>query len=178
MADPWWDLLFFVSGSAAGLPSSSISEKWSEVAQLCMILFDPMDCSLPGSSIHGIFQARVLEWVAISFSRGSSQARDWTQVSHIEGRRFTLWPTRKAPGEALTTMSHSYIFLKHQPLTFQQTCDKFSALLPATSSWEITSKERAPISFTWFSLIGPRKRTWASGCFCRYSLLVCRALVM
>ena len=43
----------------------------SEVAQLCPTLYDPMDCSLPGSSVHGIFQARVLEWVAISFSRGS-----------------------------------------------------------------------------------------------------------
>ena len=47
-----------------------------------------MDGSLPGFSIHGIFQARVQEWVAISFSRGSSQPRDQTQVSHIAGRRF------------------------------------------------------------------------------------------
>ena len=54
-----------------------------------------MDCSLPGSSIHGIFQARALEWVAISFSRRSSQPRDWTQVSHIVGRRFTVWATRE-----------------------------------------------------------------------------------
>ena len=46
--------------------------KWSEVAQSCLTLCDPMDCSLPGSSVHGIFQAKVLEWVAISFSRGSS----------------------------------------------------------------------------------------------------------
>ena len=44
----------------------------SEVAQSCLTLCDPMDCSLPGFSVHGIFQARVLEWVAISFSRGSS----------------------------------------------------------------------------------------------------------
>ena len=48
---------------------------------MCPTLWDPMDCSLPGSSIHGIFQARVLEWVAISFSRGSSWHRDPTQVS-------------------------------------------------------------------------------------------------
>ena len=53
-----------------------------------------MDCSLPGSSyIHGIFQARILEWVAISFSRRSSQPRDWTQVSRTVGRRFTIWAT-------------------------------------------------------------------------------------
>ena len=44
----------------------------SEVTQLCLTLCDPTDCSLPGSSVHGIFQARVLEWVAISFSKGSS----------------------------------------------------------------------------------------------------------
>ena len=54
-----------------------------------------MDCSLPGSSVWGIFQARVLEWVAISFSRGSSQPRDWTWVSHIAGRCFTVWATRE-----------------------------------------------------------------------------------
>ena len=53
-----------------------------------------MDCSLPGFSVHGIFQARVLEWVAISFSRGSSWPRDQTQVSCIAGRRFILWATR------------------------------------------------------------------------------------
>ena len=55
-----------------------------------------MDCSPPGSSIHGIFQARVLEWVAISFSRGSSWPRDWTQVSRVAGRHFTIWATREA----------------------------------------------------------------------------------
>ena len=53
----------------------------SEVAQSCPTLCDPMDCSLPGSPVHGVFQARLLEWVATSFSRGSSQLRDWTQVS-------------------------------------------------------------------------------------------------
>ena len=51
-------------------------ERESEVAQLCPTLCDPMDCSLPGSSLYGIFQARILEWVAISFSRRSSQPRD------------------------------------------------------------------------------------------------------
>ena len=55
----------------------------------------PMDCSLPGSSVHEIFQARVLEWVAISFSRGSSQPRDQTHFSCIGSRRFTIWDTRE-----------------------------------------------------------------------------------
>ena len=70
-------------------------ESESEVAQSCPTLCNPMDCSLPGSSVHGIFQARVLEWVAISFSRGSSRPRDWTQVSRIVGRHFTIWATRE-----------------------------------------------------------------------------------
>ena len=69
--------------------------KWSEVTQSCLTLCDPMDCSLQGSSVHGIFQARIQEWVVISFSRGSSQARDRTWVACIAGRRFTIW----APGK-------------------------------------------------------------------------------
>ena len=68
----------------------------SEVAQSYPTLCDPMDCSLPGSSLHGILQARVLEWSAISFSRGSSWPRDRTRVSHIPGRRFNHWATREA----------------------------------------------------------------------------------
>ena len=66
--------------------------KRSEVAQSCPTLCDPMYCSPPGSSVHGILQARILEWVAISSSRGSSWPRDWTQVSCIAGRLFTDWP--------------------------------------------------------------------------------------
>ena len=49
----------------------------------CMILCNPMDCSLLGSSVHGILQARVLEWVAISYSRGSSQPRDRTHITYV-----------------------------------------------------------------------------------------------
>ena len=63
-------------------------ESESEVAQSCLTLCDPMDCSLPGYSVHGIFKTRVLERVAFSFSRGSSQPRDWTQASGIVGRHF------------------------------------------------------------------------------------------
>ena len=70
--------------------SGAKRKKESEVAQSCPTLCDPVDCSLPGSSIHGILQERILEWVAISFSRGSSRPRDWTQVSCIAGRCFTL----------------------------------------------------------------------------------------
>ena len=69
--------------------------KWSH--SVGPTLCNPMDCSLPGSFILGIFQARVLEWVAVSFSRGSSQPRNWTWDSCIVGRSFTIWATREAP---------------------------------------------------------------------------------
>ena len=59
-------------------------------------LCQPMDCSLPGSSVQGIFQTRIMEWVAVPFSRVCSQPRDWTQVSCIVGRFFTIWATREA----------------------------------------------------------------------------------
>ena len=65
------------------------------VPQSCLTLCEPMDCSLPGSSVHGICQARILEWVAISFSRGSSRPRDQTWVFCIAGRFFTIWATRE-----------------------------------------------------------------------------------
>ena len=65
-----------------------------------------MDCSPPGSSVHGIPQARILEWVAISFSRESSRPRHRTRVSRIAGRRFNLWATRETQGLASLCSCH------------------------------------------------------------------------
>ena len=65
-------------------------------AQLCPTICDPMDYRLWGSSVYGIFQARIVEWVAIPLSRGSSQSKDWTQVSHIANRFFTSQATKEA----------------------------------------------------------------------------------
>ena len=63
----------------------------------CLVMSNlPMDCSPPGSSVHRILQARILEWVAIPFSRGSSRPRDWTRISSTAGRFFTIWVTREA----------------------------------------------------------------------------------
>ena len=62
-------------------------------AQSCLTLCDPMDCSPPGSLSMGILQERILEWIAMPSSRGSSQPRDRTLVSHIAGRFFTVWAT-------------------------------------------------------------------------------------
>ena len=64
-------------------------------AQSCPTLCNPMDWSLPGSSVHGTLQARIMEWVAITFSRVSSQPRDQTQLSCIASRWFTTEPPEK-----------------------------------------------------------------------------------
>ena len=100
------------------------------VAQSCPTLCDPVDCSLPGSSVHGILQARLLEWIAIPFSRGSSQLRDWTWISNIAGRFFTIWATGKSVDSGQTW----FIFHKTDPkaIFFVQ------ALL---LSWEMGSKK-------------------------------------
>ena len=74
----------------------SWSRKWTSevvVAQPCPALCDPMVCGPPGSSVHGILQARILEWVAIAYSRGSSRPWDRTWVSLTAGRFFTVWTT-------------------------------------------------------------------------------------
>ena len=76
------------------------------VAQSCLTLCDPMNGSLPGSSVLGILQTRILEWVDISFSRGSSQPRDQTLVSCITGTFFTIWP----PGRNVSQCNRDHIW--------------------------------------------------------------------
>ena len=76
--------------------------------QSCLTLFNSMDCSLPGSSVHGISKARLLEWVAIFYSRGSSQLKDWTHISvslALAGRFFTTAPSGKP------TKTHTRTFI-------------------------------------------------------------------
>ena len=63
------------------------------VTRLCLTVCDPMECSPPGSSVHGILQAKILEWVAIPFSRGSCWVRGQTRVSRVAGGFFTIWAT-------------------------------------------------------------------------------------
>ena len=87
------------------------------VTQSCLTLRDSVDCSPSGSSINGILQGRILEWVAIPVSRGSSQPRDQTQVSWIAGRLFTVWAAREAllwldgiGGKGLRLCNYSFFF--------------------------------------------------------------------
>ena len=96
----WWYYPIISFSAVPSPPALSLSRMYMfnfrerEVAQSCPTLCDPMGCSLPGSSVRGIIQARVLEWVAVSFSRRSSQSRDRTWVSRVAGRRFTIWATK------------------------------------------------------------------------------------
>ena len=80
------------------IPKKGNAKEYSNVlvAQLCLILCNPMDCSPPGSSVHKIFQTRILEWIIILFSREFSWPRDQTLVC-IAGTSFTIWATREAP---------------------------------------------------------------------------------
>ena len=105
-------VLFFSYTFTPCLLASDFSFLIVKVKSLSRVqLCDPMDCNLPGSSVCGIFQARILEWVAISFSRGSSRPRDWTRVSCIVGRRFTIWATREAvlfPDTSLLKITYTF----------------------------------------------------------------------
>ena len=108
----WQPTPVFLPGESQGQQSlvgcslwgrtESDTTDWSDLAAAVLVaqssptLYDPMDCSLPGPSIHGILQARIVDLVAIPFSRGSSQPRDWTWVSWLAGRFFTVWATREA----------------------------------------------------------------------------------
>ena len=77
----------------------------------CLTPFDPTDCSSTGSSVHGIFQARILEGVAISLFRGSCQLKDWTLISCLAGRFFTVLSYNKCNREVLSLLVHASIFL-------------------------------------------------------------------
>ena len=92
------------------------------VAQSCLTLCNPMDFSPPGSSVHGILQARVLECVGIYFSRSSSRPRDWTQVSGTAGRFFTTEP----PGKLFFLVIW---FISHSTNTALMSLETFSAFI-------------------------------------------------
>ena len=116
MTDSSWHCLFFYEGSLLSLFSYWFMELLYMcllVAQLYLTLCDPTDCSPPGSSVHGILQARILEWIAFSFSRGSSQPRDWTWVSCVADRFFTFWATGK------TFNTYVCVLVAYSYLTFQ-----------------------------------------------------------
>ena len=126
------------------------------VAQPCPILCDPVDCSSPGSSVHGILQARILEWVAIPFSRGSSWPRDRTRVSCLAGCFFTIWATGKSGLDLclFLTQSHPWSL----PALIQPYWTPWASfhLLFSPSWWSSASLFCLhPIPFSWITAIQP-----------------------
>ena len=121
-----------------------------------------MDCSVPGSSAHGILQAKILEWGAILFSRGSSWPRDWTWVSCIAGRFFTIWATKKKKKtirkpRAYLWHTGSLVFCHHKrgPMypSFAQNLHSFKA--QASKSWKISQSQNHSITLVGWSFLLP-----------------------
>ena len=118
------------------------------IAQSCLTLFDPMDCRPPGSSVHGILGARMLEWVAIPSSRGSSQPRDQTQVSHTAGRFFYQLSTgspRLLEWVAFPTLGE-LPDLEIEPWSPALQADSLPAELPFLSTWASIRQEKKELN--------------------------------
>ena len=126
------------------------------VTKSCPTLCDPMDYSPPGSSVCGISQARILEWVAISFSRGSSQPRDWTHVSCTGRQILYCWVTREA---LLTLLGYS----------LASTCmlSRFSHVQLFATPWTIAHQAPLSMGFSrqghWSGLPCPSLIVWPVG---------------
>ena len=132
--------------------------KWSEVVQSCPTLCDPVDCSLPGSFLHRILQARILEWVAISFSRGSSWPRDRTGVSRIAGRRFNLWATREGQSE-VTQLCPTLCDSMDYSLSGSSVHGIFQAKVLEWVAISFSRESSPPRDWTWASCIAGRRFT-------------------
>ena len=139
----WWCYWLPLAESQASVPRTSWGlfylihwkESESDVAQSCPTLCDPMDCSLWDSSIHGVFQARELEWVAISFSRGSSRPRNWMLISCFGRLILYQWATREAVKANVLRFCASPGNYRHFSLSGAQPVPQFlfsSVCLPAS----------------------------------------------
>ena len=134
----------------------------------CVWLCDLMDCSLPGSSVHRILQARILECVAISFSRGSSWLRVWTWVSCIASRLFTIWAAREAYSEVVLCSACVHM-VRTSSLKRQQGCSYWPPCLSRGSQRLVSSSD--PGSFQ-------TSGTWSVWGFCTCHLRVKKALLL
>ena len=117
--------------------------------------YDPMDCSPPGSSVFGILQARILEWVAFPFSRGSSWPRDWTRISCVEGKFCTIWATREA---SLWHICFPTSGMSSTHLIGLTTFSYPSALSPQRSLSSLSSSHRCPTSWAKLGILSPASR--------------------
>ena len=148
--------------------------------QTCLTLCSPMDSSLSGSSVHGILQARILEWVIHSLLPGSSPPRDQTQVSCIAGRFFTIWAAREAHMFSycmLSLFSHVQLFVTswtvaHQaPLSMGFSRQEYWSGLPFPSPGDLPDPEVESLPLKSSALAGrffPTLTTWDTHMFSYY----------
>ena len=113
--------------------------------QLCLTICNPMDCSPPGSYVHGVSQARMLEWVAISYSRGSSWPGDQTWLSCITGRFFTIWATREANRDYLLLLFSQVYQFRSVQFSHSVVSDSATPWIAACqASLSITNSQSSP----------------------------------
>ena len=122
------------------------------VSQSCLTLCDPMVCSLPGSSVHGILPARILDWVAYPFSRGSSQPKDQTGVSCIAGGFFTCWATREAFATPVQSSPYPWVMVLS---SMKHSQDAFDIIITDSSDpvGPAENLSRSPVTSSWISPI-------------------------
>ena len=120
-----------------------------------------MDCSLPGFSVHGILQARILEWVAISFSRGSSWPRDLTQVSCIAARLFTIWATGTHSFHLQFVFTHFTSLWTHSPFHINAPGSNNTLILPPAP----VSSSHLPVPLTVLNALFPCTIVHIPRCF-------------
>ena len=113
----WHAAVHGVSKSQTRLSDWTNLSSVVKVTQSCPTLCNPMDCSPPGSSVYGIFQARILEWITLPCSRRSPWTRNETWVSCIAGRFFTIWATREALSKVIIDYNYDLSFAIHQIVT-------------------------------------------------------------
>ena len=112
---------------------------------------NPTDCSPPGFSVHGILQARILEWIAIPFSRGASQPRDWTLVSCIAGKFFTIWAIGKSSCYIYFTHYHSDSLILSQRLVPQMYRNPLDLFIIASASLHFHWLPALPLLSVWLA---------------------------
>ena len=139
------------------------------VSKSCPTLCDAMDCSPVGSSVHGILQERILEWVSISFSKGSSQPRNWTQVSCIAGRFFTNWAMREA---CIHTHTHTHTHIYIKSCLCLLLCFKLSTIF-------YSSEDKVQNSLLLFShsVVSNSVTPWTAACQASLSFTISQSLL-
>ena len=136
-------------------------EEKVKVTQSCLTLCDPVDCT-----VHGILQARILEWVAFPFSRAFSQPRDWTQVSRIAGRFFTSWATREQgenqDGEKPSDFERKKVTMSDNPIQVTLHINRAVRLFPTFEGLCETSLSPIRACRNTGQLSPALKRKWSS----------------